>query len=117
MFKPEEGYLNMETDNPFEWVLDRLREKGWMKGSFGPTHGPNCLVGASQNVPLPGIGWERLCDRVDMVVKEQYPERRKGSLATVPNFNDHPDTTFSDVERVLEKAAVKWEEERVLRND
>lgn len=105
----------METDNPFEKVLDRLREKGWHKGSLGSTLGPNCIYGAAVELRLTqGI------DGLIPVIRSQFPDR----LVQMPDyhhpgptFNDHPDTTFSDVERVLEKAAVKWEEERVLRDD
>jgi hypothetical protein len=51
------------------------------------------------------------------VIAEQYPERctpipmglhwNMPNLAHIPTFNDHPFTTFEDVERVLEKAAVE----------
>ena len=104
----------VETDNPFEKVLDRLREKGWQKGGYGPAAGPNCIAGAAMYV-------EQTCpfDILDKLVGEQYPERAKHqiSLGITAFFNDHSDTTFTDVERVLEKAAVKWEEERVMRDD
>ena len=105
----------METDNPFEKVLDRLREKGWMQGDFGKGSGPNCLVGAAKEAL--GRGWVPVIKELDKTVEAQYAERRLGRLCPIPNFNDHPDTTFTDVERVLEKAAVKWEEDRILRDD
>lgn len=101
-----------ETDNPFEKVLDRLREKGWMKGRFGGGDGPNCLLGA-KIVVSPNEGYSEL----ELTIREHYPDRRLSCRGIVSGFNDHPATTFADVERVLEKAAVKWEEERVLRND
>lgn len=99
------------SDNPFEKVLDRLREKGWKKGGMGPDTGPNCIAGASQ-VTHAGMDYQFL----ERIIKEQYPDRIHGDMMPTPNFNDHPDTQFSDVERVLEKAAVKWEEGRVLRD-
>lgn len=111
----------METDNPFEKVLDRLREKGWHKGDYGFASGPNCLVGGL--LFATGMNIQESCnspesETLDKIVMEQYWGRAiRGSMTHIPNFNDHPDTTFTDVERVLEKAAVKWEEERVLRND
>ena len=103
----------IETDNPFEKVLDRLREKGWRQGSMGDLEkGPNCIAGAGNSVLM--AHHYRI---LESILDDQYPERTSGRMCPTPNFNDHPDTTFSDVERVLEKAAVKWEEERVLRND
>lgn len=100
----------METDNPFEKVLGRLREKGWAQGATRTRNG-RCLVGATT---MPILEWWLI---LRSVVATEYPERRGWAtdcMATdcVACFNDHPDTTFSDVERVLEKAAVKWEEKR-----
>ena len=112
----------METDNPFEKVLDRLREKGWHKGSYGTQFGPNCLVGGIKIInglptTLRMISHPQV-ELLSNIIYEQFRDRAvDGPMTCVPNFNDHPDTTFPDVERVLEKAAVKWEEERVMRND
>lgn len=107
--------MSVETDNPFEKVLDRLREKGWMQGRFGGPNGPNCIYGAAGNV-----GVSNDIEAVLDVIETQFPDRMKDKASyhhPGPHFNDHPDTTFTDVERVLEKAAVKWEEERVMRNE
>lgn len=106
-----------ETDNPFEKVLDRLREKGWFKGSFWPygsdaQNGPFCMLGAVPN-PLLDTWPEHI---VDGIIRDQYGDRIMQGYRIIPTFNDHRDTTFSDVERVLEKAAVKWEEEKVMRD-
>lgn len=110
----------METDNPFEKVLDRLREKGWNQGNYGPTAGPNCILGAFMyelSLRECELWGDECIEGLETVLLEQYWERTvKGDMTHVPNFNDHPDTTFADVEKVLEKAAVKWEEERVMRD-
>lgn len=103
-----------ETDNPFEIVLDRLREKGWQKGDFGPSEGPNCIYGAITAVE---VNFHAVDASVVKIVGEQFSDRTLLKEHKGVAFNDHPDTTFTDVERVLEKAAVKWEEERVLRDD
>ena len=100
-----------ETDNPFEKMLDRLREKGWKKGDIGPPDGPYCIVGAAHWGKI-WVRWDELTD----IILSQFPDRNI-TCGFVDIFNDHPDTTFADVERVLEKAAVKWEEERVMRDD
>jgi hypothetical protein len=49
------------------------------------------------------------------IIREHYPERVTAPNSTSANsvimhFNDHPDTTFEDVERVFEKAEVAWDE-------
>ena len=111
-----------ETDNPFEKVLDRLREKGWQKGGFGIAEGPNCIRGAAYEVNIDQdlVFGGYLDDKpIINIVKDQYPHciPVRPGREMISFFNDHPDTTFSDVERVLEKAAVKWEEERALRDD
>lgn len=117
--------------NPFEAALDRLRARGWIKDHVGYSTGPNCIRGAllfeGSAVDAVDVSfWKithlepRLNAAIILeVIREHYRDRCR-NLATgrgVSLFNDHPDTTFADVERVLEKAAVKWEEERVLRND
>lgn len=102
----------METDNPFEKVLDRLREKGWCKNELGGKEGPNCLLGGfiQANIPC------HVKESLRPILTEQYGDRMNHAKY-ISRFNNHPDTTFSDVERVMEKAAIQWEEERVLRND
>lgn len=35
-----------QTVTALENAAARLRDKGWTKGQYGPTGGPNCLVGA-----------------------------------------------------------------------
>ena len=110
--------VGVETDNPYKKVLDRLRQRGWHKGSFGDRRGPNCLVGAHMQTHCSTIKqFKQWTEDIIGIILVQYPDRINGSMAEIPNFNDHPDTTFEDVERVLEKAAVKWEEERVMRDD
>lgn len=107
--------MEVGSDNPFEKVLDRLREKGWRKGDFLKGES-TCIVGASMalgSVIPHANGYTVL----RVMITDQYPDRLTGKFGLIANFNDHPDTTFSDVERVLEKAAVKWEEERVMRDD
>lgn len=52
------------------------------------------------------------------IIREQFPDRASWMSASgestpesiIVGFNDHPDTTFADVERVFEKAEVAWDE-------
>lgn len=51
------------------------------------------------------------------VIKEQFPERVHPAHMDTPRdavvaFNDHPDTTFADVERMFEKAELAWDEKK-----
>lgn len=106
------------TDNPFEKVLDRLREFGWIKGRYHKDEA-SCLLGASIHTST--TRWFTNNDISDnslikAIIDAEYPDRVEPDTQVV-SFNDHPDTTFADVERVLEKAAVKWEEERVMRDE
>lgn len=57
----------MDEGNPFEKVLDRLREKGWTKRSFRKPNGHECLVEAAKDRP---IGF---FDFLGGVLREQYP--------------------------------------------
>lgn len=109
--------MGMETDNPFEKVLDRLREKGWNQKRWGGPEGPNCMYGAIYYTqPGQALSESWMSQMLYHIVGDQYRNRVNDNMDNrVMLFNDHPDTTFSDIERVLEKAAVKWEEERVMR--
>lgn len=109
----------METDNPFEKVLDRLREKGWTRYTLGTASGPHCIRGAAY---YELGGWSKMCKGLAPILAEHYPYFTKeyygdSYSCNVMAFNDCHSTTFTDVERVLEKAAVKWEEERVMRDE
>jgi len=110
------------SDNPFDLALERIREHGW--GHFDDTFvfdgSAICIEqalgkwGAGQR-----FGWCRSAsggplDRLlAEVLDEQYPERIHLGVGHVVPFgwNDDPERTQDDVERVLEKCAVRWNEE------
>jgi hypothetical protein len=48
---------------------------------------------------------------MDAVAVEQYPERVKAVMRDFASFNDHPDTTEAEVIAVMEKAAVRLDEQ------
>jgi hypothetical protein len=50
-----------------------------------------CILGAYYKCESVGIG------RVSAAVRDLFPERDQG----IPYFNDHPETTFEDVRKVL----------------
>jgi hypothetical protein len=86
-------------------ALDRLRRKGWWKDGQPLTATSECMITAQLRPSL------RLDEATAAVIREQYPERlghQRGPgyyVADVIAFNDHPDTTFDDVQAVLEKVA------------
>lgn len=100
--------------NPIEEARAVLRNgQGWTKGTLDNGSGSYCLVGACYEIEAFYNGAFTTFDVVvpiEAVVLEQYPDRVRGMMAPVVNFNDHPDTTWADVDRVLDKAAVRWEE-------
>jgi hypothetical protein len=92
-------------------MLDELRAVGWCKGTTVNNLGQKCLVGALTETPdlqylrNSDLSYEVL-GALAQVVKAQYPERESalGSrVVSLTCFNDHKETTWEDVERVLEK--------------
>jgi hypothetical protein len=103
--------------NKIDAMLSQLREYGWTKEEYFGDDGTCCILGAHKNQVQIGneSGYSNL---VGAVILEQYPDRldiapHLGATTWVyiPEFNDHEDTTFADVELVLEKASLRLEEE------
>jgi len=107
--------------NKLRDAMDVLARRGWAKGAFTDSGGRHCLQGALYEahavvptnaadiaLPLPA---DLAADvaLVNDVIAEQYPERF-GAVG-VSRFNDHDETTVDDVLRVLEKAAVRRDEQ------
>jgi hypothetical protein len=98
-----------------ERVLVLLRdEQHWVKGMYWWGE-RRCLVGATDDA---GIGTHlhiiiAFLDACRRVIGEQYPDRFLGAVPCslpyepvrrdVAWFNDHEDTTYEDVRRVIEK--------------
>jgi hypothetical protein len=98
--------------NPVEQVRERLDGgRRWCKGNFGDIAGNRCLVGAARYG-----GAISAVPPIAAVIQEQYPERltpfvvHVGGGGIVAIFNDHPDTIWADVDLVLDKASVLWDE-------
>jgi hypothetical protein len=92
-------------------VLARLRASGWSK--TGRSEGRKvCLLGAyGQELygsPDAAIATYRF-QALQQVILEQYPGKYPPNLV-VPKFNDDPDVTWDDVEKMLEKAVAKEQE-------
>jgi len=107
-------------------VLDQARQrldggKKWCKGAFRKGDS-RCLTGAicfasvnrdADSAPMGFSAWFA----VDDVIREQYPDRgldltqHTGLCVSIPAFNDHPDTTWADIDAVLDKAARRLDEQ------
>lgn len=105
--------------NRIREAIEVLARRGWTKDTFTDETGRHCLQGALYEAhgmtahrarygrPLPGAVRHDI-QLINEVLREQYPERFGG--VGVSRFNDHPETTVDDVVRILEKAAVRYDE-------
>lgn len=101
--------------------MEVLAKRGWAKDAFTDEGGRHCLQGALYEAHLLAPPAEKQLGTpiteelatdirlVNEVIEAQYPERVGG--VGVSRFNDHPETTIDDVLRVLEKAAVRKDEQ------
>ena len=92
-------------------TLERLRDRGWRKWRFGPERGPNCILGALNNV-VPKFEQEAAVTVIAAQAREQFPKmcRSKRERAAIIGLNSRA-TGFHDIEAVLEKAALRWDRE------
>lgn len=111
-------------------MLDGWKGEHWYQGgAVDPTGTKWCMLGRlSERFHLQRMAFntateeyflrfsaDKAQDIVKEVIKEQYPDRcyigvNTTALPDIAHFNDHPDTTFEDVTRVLEKALVRASE-------
>lgn len=100
--------------NPIREAAKRL-PGAWYQGEMSSPDGTKCCgLGHVGNVLGSSYSNEFLdaWSIMDKVAEEQYPDRVFNSdLAMFPAFNDHPDTTEDEVVAVMEKAAVRWDEQ------
>lgn len=85
-------------------ILDILTdETKWIKGRLLNGHGGYCLRGALSRASRGQHGlYEQKEEALLSAIKTLYPDG-PGSITL---FNDHPDTTFSDIQRVVKFADV-----------
>ena len=103
-------------------TLDILREQGWCKNALRNPKGEHCVLGAlgvaygatSDELSPYTVGPTDVFHTSDLlddltaihrVVMAQYPER-----IDPVDFNNHETTTWDDLERVVEKAAIAQDE-------
>lgn len=94
-------------------AIEVLKTVGWGKGLYVSSDGKRCLMGAISRASItqPMSNVRRTLTNIEDIILEQFPERFISLGAITPNFNDHPDTTLEDVILVLEKAAIRAEED------
>jgi hypothetical protein len=80
-----------------------LLRTGWNPdGALDTETGRICLaVAASRVVTENSDAFRQFCEAVRLQIKASFP----GRGPEIPEFNDHPDTTFEDVMLVLKKVA------------
>lgn len=105
-------------------ALETLREQGWIKYKLFNKQGAHCARGALMHAVTgndDAIGMWDIWDTVSKedrllneVARELFPDRYDGMEVggDLICFNNHPDTTFEDVEQVFEKAILR-EQERI----
>lgn len=88
--------------NPIEDIRARLDGgRKWCKGK-GWDGDKICLVEA-----VAAKGHAGLLYLLGGVIQERHPHRARGSIVA---FNDHPDTTYADIDAVLDEMSQRWEE-------
>ena len=97
------------TDN----VLDQARDsldggRAWCKNEGRDGQGRMCIAGAIDALALDRVPYLAARVALEGVIAEQYPCRSVHSVfgtVMISVFNDHPATTWADIDMVLDKAA------------
>lgn len=109
----------MDSDEQiFRDALDLLRKDGWCKNNLHQPTGERCAYGALLDVQE-GRAFDLMCDLGD-VASDLFPIRAgfisgfsgRGRMSGgALQVNNHPDTTFEDIEVIFEKAAIRAAEQ------
>lgn len=91
----------------------------WYKGGLKDNHGNYCGIGwlelmhkEAKTVDVNAEGWWPQGTLMDEVAMELYYDRVViDNMRPFAVFNDHPDTTEDEVIAVMEKAAIRWDEQ------
>jgi hypothetical protein len=107
--------------NPFRKTKEVLKGgRRWTKGAYHaygnetPEGDVFCLMGAlTEATAREGVIEDSSERRIlTSIICEQYPPLKDYDVTcAVEDWNDFPETTWVDVERVLDKAAVKFDEQ------
>jgi hypothetical protein len=96
--------------NELRAAAELIRTGGLCKHMLSDDEGRHCAVGAlfAGTVGRDLIG--AVLPTLDAVASEMFPGQFEHEVASLVQFNNHPDTTAEDVISVLEKAAARLEE-------
>jgi hypothetical protein len=85
-------------------ALARIGEQGWAKGSGVMPLGGCCLaLSVHPEAEWPRIG-PALTDAIGLLFPGRIRRPWSGHFYALTQFNDHPDTTLADVEKVIATA-------------
>lgn len=117
-----------EKTNPFRKMLDGWGRSKWVKRQFIGANGRTCLAQRMDNCTQLIVNGYYTSNTPEAVllaktINELFPERTPYDLSDIDKypafarseiigFNDHISTRWVDVEQVVEKAAVRWDESR-----
>jgi hypothetical protein len=121
----------LSRNEPIVKISEFLPEEKWIKlaaakdafgnscGVFSPLACKFCLTGAATKISRDNLEYRAWMVRLSKHIEMLYGERVAVSLKqaklivgmkqyekVVQYFNDHPDTTFEDVQRVLQSAGM-----------
>lgn len=94
-------------DHPSRWIKGAVRGRrggmGFVKTGVSPEEANCfCLVGGMAYVLDRNSGYSEMRGKIQTAICKLFPNRGKDHI----DFNNHPDTTFTDLRRVIEEANV-----------
>lgn len=101
----------MKTSQVIWKALDHLKENGWVQGQFTTKDHKHCLRGALQCVMGEGglsINEWNACQALMDTIQEHVAG---GVRIGVASFNDRHAHTFDELTEVMEKTAIRLEEQ------
>lgn len=97
-------------ENPITQMLQLIRDRGWTQHQYENKKGSLCIYGAHDQL---GPRSHATLQIIRQTIKEQFP-KYESSGTIIVSFNDSCDRRIADIEMVLEKAAVKYDEQHGL---
>ena len=95
------------TENIYTQALAILRKNGWSKDYRESADGSHCILGALDVACGHKLDYDdHLLEPLNQLAEENFADRAfHGIYPSAIAVNDNPETTFADIESLLEKAA------------
>jgi len=94
--------MNEQAKNLTE-AIERMRKNGWWRGDDYPRKPDHvCIVTSFRGKLFNSTARHAL----EQAIAEKYQERTNPYHSKIISFNDHPDTTRTDVDWVMHRALV-----------